>query len=359
MQIDVLAPSALSAADIARWSALQAAQPAWDSPFLSPGWALAAERSQPRGGGVRVCVPREGGEAVGFMAVRLAGAVAMPAGAPMNDYQALVAEPGLRIDPRRLVDALGAQRLDFSHLLADQTAFAPYVRGTRLSYVLETPDGYAAYAEGRRAAGSGIIKDLDKRHRKVEREVGPTRFTAHETDAAVLDQLLAWKRAQYRATGQTDVFAAGWTAELVRDLFRSKAEGLGGGLFTLHIGERLAAAQFNLLGRQTLHAWVIAHEDEFERYSPGLLLFQDILKWMDRTPYRALDLGAGDYRFKLQLASVHRPVAHGFVGRPSPATLFRAAQYQVRAAAERLPLGAASELPGKAMRRLDLWRGLR
>ncbi|MDR3510237.1 MAG: GNAT family N-acetyltransferase [Caulobacteraceae bacterium] len=359
MKIDVVPPSALSADELARWSALQAAQPAWDSPFLSPGWALAAEQRQPRDGGVRVAVLREAGRAVGFFPVRVAGAVAMPAGAPMNDYQALVAEPWVMIDPRRLAQALGVDRLDFSHMLIDQTAFAPYVRGTNPSFVIELPDGYAAYAAGRRAAGSGVIKDIDKRRRKIEREAGPVRFTAHQGCSEALDQLLAWKSRQYRATGQTDLFAVPWTVELLCALFQSRAEGFGGGLFTLHVGDKLAAAQFNLLGRHTIHAWIIAHDEEFERYSPGLLLFQDILKWMEGAGYRALDLGAGDYRFKRQLANVRRPVAHGFVGRLSPATLLRQAQYGVCAAAERLPLGPVSQFPAKAMRRLDLWRGLR
>ena len=359
MHIDVLAPSALSATDIARWSALQTLRCEWDSPFLSPRWALTCERFQPRDGEVRVCVLRAGDHTAGFLSVRVAGAVAMPAGAPMNDYQALVAEPGLMIDPRRLVDALGVDRLDFSQILTDQLAFVPHMRGTALSYVIEAPDGYSAYAEGRRAAGSGVLKDIDKRRRKVARAVGPVRFPALDRDPAHLEQLLSWKRARFRASGQTDVFAAPWTNELLRDLFAATADGFGGGLFTLHIDGRLAATQFNLLGRHTVHAWIIAHDEAFERYSPGLMLFQDILKWMDQTPYRALDLGAGDYRFKLQLASLHRPVAHGFVGRPSPASAFRRAQYGVRAAAEALPLGSVSQLPAKAMRRMDQWRGLR
>jgi CelD/BcsL family acetyltransferase involved in cellulose biosynthesis len=359
VKIEVASPSALATPDIARWSALQASEPAFDSPFLSPGWAQACERFQPRGGTVRVAVLRRDGEAVGFFPARVAGAVAMPAGAPMNDYQALVAEPGLAVDPRRLVDALGVRRLDFTHLLPHQPGFAPHVRGTCLSYVIEQPDGYAAYAEARRAAGSGVIKDIDKRRRKVEREVGAVRFTADAACPDTLRQLLAWKSAQYRATGQTDLFTRSWTVDLLSDLLNTRDEGCGASLFTLHIGERLAAAQFNLLGRRTVHAWIIAHDEAFDRYSPGLILFQNILKWMDATPYRALDLGAGDYRFKLQLSTLHQPVAHGVVGRPSPALLFRQAQYGVRAAAERLPLGRASHLPAKAMRRLDLWRGLR
>ena len=43
----------------------------------------------------------------------------------------------------------------------------------------------------------------------------------------------------------------------------------------------------------------------------------------------------------------------------SYASWWREAQYGVRNAAENLPLGPISALPGKAMRRLDQWRGLR
>ena len=62
---------------------------------------------------------------------------------------------------------------------------------------------------------------------------------------------------------------------------------------------------------------------------------------------------------ELQHPAIVRYVAHGFVGRPSPASFVREAQYGVRAAAERLPWPTVSHLPAKAMRRLDLWRGLR
>jgi CelD/BcsL family acetyltransferase involved in cellulose biosynthesis len=80
---------------------------------------------------------------------------------------------------------------------------------------------------------------------------------------------------------------------------------------------------------------------------------------MSNSPYWRLDLGAGDYRFKRELANVITPVSHGFIGAASPAALVRQAAYALRQAAESLPLGPVSELPGKAMRRLDLIRGLR
>ena len=360
MEIEVVRPSDLSIDDHFAWLALQDAEPALDSPFLSPGWAKAVERAQVQDRGeVQVAVLREAGAARGFFPARVSGLTAMAAGAPMNDYQALVAEPGTLLDTRELIEALGVDRLDFGFMLADQTAFAPHMRGHSISYLLDLSEGYAGYAAQRRVAGSGVLKDLDKRRRKAEREAGPVVFTAHSHSRTDFDRMVAWKRAQLQATGQTDIFQAGWTLRLTRDLFARRDPDFGGVLFTLHIGGELAAAHFHLRGRHTIHAWIIAYEHAFERYSPGLLLFQDIARWMDQTPFRILDLGAGDYRFKQQLANRHRMVAHGFVGRPSPLSLLRRAQYGVRDAAERLPLGRISALPGKAMRRLDLWRGLR
>src|SRR5580704_16344838 len=119
--IDVVRPNALSDADIAAWRAIQAADPSLDSPFLSPDWAQAVERVQAgRRGAIQVAVLREADKVVGFLPARVVGAVAMPVGAPMCDYQGLVAAPGVHIEPKRLVEAFGVQRLDFSHMLADK-----------------------------------------------------------------------------------------------------------------------------------------------------------------------------------------------------------------------------------------------
>ena len=75
--------------------------------------------------GLRVAVFSGASEPTGFIAVHYRGMTAMPAGAPMVDYQAIVGEPGLVIDPLALVRALGVARFDFSQMLKDQTAFAP------------------------------------------------------------------------------------------------------------------------------------------------------------------------------------------------------------------------------------------
>lgn len=360
MQIDVLRPQDLSAERVARWGELQATDIELDTPFLAPGWARLIERIQGEGPrNVRVAVAHQDGRDVAFMPVRVGSFTAMPAGAPMCDYQGVVAEAGVAVDPRAMVAALGVHRLDFSHMLESQTAFRRFARGRFVSHVIDVEAGYEAYEAERRAAGTSVLKDCDKKRRKAEREIGPAVFQAFSRSTADFDKLLEWKRAQLKATGQTDIFETGWTRELMAEMFASRDPDFGGVMFTLHFGDRLAAAHLHLRGRRTIHGWIIAHDPEFERYSPGLLLFQSILRWMDDTPYRRLDLGPGDYRFKRDLANHGQWVTHGFVGAPSPATLTRAVAYGVRRVAEALPLGQISELPGKAMRRMDQWRGLR
>lgn len=358
MEIDVIKPRELSPALMAQWLELQRQEGVIDSPFLSPCWARSVE--QARGGrGVRVAVLSEGGKVRGFMPVNAGSVTAIAAGGAMSDYEGVVAEPGLAFDPQALVRALGVSRYDFGHLPKSDAAFAPHARGEHLSWVIDVPGGYDAYAAQRRAEGVTALKDLDKKRRKVGREVGETVFTAWSASRADFERLFELKRAQFRATGQTDIFAAGWTMKLVEDLFATRQPGFGGALFTLHIGGELAAVQFHLMGESVIHAWMVAHEPELERYSPGLLLFQDLLRWMDGEPYVRLDLGYGDYRFKRELSNQQVTLMHGFVGVPSAAALVREAAYGLRRTAEAMRLGKLSELPGKAMRRLDLLRGLR
>jgi hypothetical protein len=171
--------------------------------------------------------------------------------------------------------------------------------------------------------------------------------------------LIALERTQLKQTNQTDIFAAGWTMNLIQALFERRDLDFGGALFTLRTGDRLAAVHFHLRSGATVHGWLIAHVPEFERYSPGPLLFQDILKWMAGGSYSRLDLGCGDYRFKRELSSAAQEAGHGFVGLASPATLLRGLAYRLREAAEGLPLGGVSALPDKAMRRYDRLRALR
>ena len=359
MDIDVLRPLDLSPADVAAWTRLQDARLEFGNPFLSPQWPRALARAGgPDAERGRVAVlRRRDGEAVGFLPARVGRYTAMPMGAPMTDYQALVAGADVEVAPERLTRAFGVRRLDLYNFLP-RPNFAPTLHAGSESLIADLSDGYEAYAKGRRAAGSSVLQDAAKKRRKLEREHGAAVFTPLSACAQSFDALIAFKREQYRQTRQSDIFDAVWPLTVLRDAWARPEAGFRAALFTLHVDGRLIAANLSVLGRGVVHAWFISHDPEFSRYSPGVLLFDDILRWAPANGYRELDLGPGDYRFKVSLGSSTRRVAHGYVGTPSAATLVRGGEYRLRRAAESLPLGRASHLPAKAMRRLDLWRGL-
>jgi len=358
MRIDVVRPEELSTADQQAWSALQDSRPELASPFLSPHWARAVERA----GGpddVHVCLIQDGGGLQGVFAARCGVLTALPVGAPLNDRQAVVSAAPLDLPPGALLQALRVHRYDFSHMSAADPVFGGQVEGVQDSYLVDVSGGWAAFEQNRREAGTDILKDTAKKARKVERELGPVTFTALSRSRTDFERVKAWKQAHAFRTRQTDVLASPWVGRLLDELFDSRDPEFGGALFTLHNGDRLAAGQFNLRGRAELHSWFIAHDPEFERFSPGLILMQEMLRWMaNESPIKRLELGPVAYRFKDRIANAPHAIAYGYAGLDSPVTLIRAAQYGLRKAAETLPLGRASHWPGKAMRRLDLWRGL-
>lgn len=358
MEIDVLRPRFLPPEMLARWRELQGRESAWDSPFLSPYWPRALERAQDGiDRGLRVVVLYHNGRPQGFMAVRKGAFTAMAAGAPLASCEGFVAAPEIEPDPMRLLRKLGVQRFDFSNMLSSQPGFAAYARGGSVSCIIDLAGGYKAYAAEQRP--KGVLKELSVSRREAEREVGKITFTAGSTAKADLERLIELKRGQARADGETDIFAAGWPERLLKTLVGVNEPGFAGLLFTLRIGGQLAALQFHLAGERSLHAWMGAEEAPFARYSPGMVLTQHIMRWMDKTPYQRIDLGAGDAPHQRGFANAELPLMHGFVGRPSAASLMREAAYRLRRTAESLPLGSVSTLPGRAMQQADLMRGLR
>lgn len=73
---------------------------------------------------------------------------------------------------------------------------------------------------------------------------------------------------------------------------------------------------------------------------------------------KELDFGPGDYQYKRQLATGQRMLAWGAASRISWSAAMRQAQFALRAGIERVPHKQLAALPGKAMRRIDLMRGL-
>jgi CelD/BcsL family acetyltransferase involved in cellulose biosynthesis len=357
MRVDNVHASKVSDGDLAAWRALLSADPELSSPYLTPEWTqlVARHRSD-----VRVAVFHDDiGAPLGFLPVQLGDhGAAMPVGGPICDYQAFIGPVGL--DLSDAAKALGVGRIDLTAGLANNAVGEALLTHDK-GHVVRFDNGFNGWSEQRAAAGSKTVSRARKKLAKLTRDHdGDVGVEAFSTDAGAFETLLRWKREQMRRTGVKDIFRRAWINGVVRDCFASPAGNpdFGSAMFVLRVKGAPAAVLFCLGARTTLHAWFVAHDEALSAHSPGLILFVEAIRAAAAAGYTEMDLGPGDYRFKESLATDARPVGAGFIGRPGLSAAFKTAQFQMRALVESLPVGPAREWPAKAMRRLDIARGL-
>lgn len=358
ISVDCVNPLDLTDGDIAAWRRILMNDPEFTSPYLTPEWAqhVAHRRSD-----ALVAIFRaEEGRPVAFLPVqRSNGACAMPVGGPICDYQALIGPHEVTFDIAQAARALDVGRIDLTAGLKN-SAVASFLHAEDFGHVARFPGGFDAYCAERQAAGSKVIARARKKFTKLKRDnENQVEIEPFSRDVAAFDHLIMWKREQMWRTGVTDIFEHGWINNLVRDIFLAPSTSyFGGAMFVLRVRGRAAAVMFCLQSRQSLHAWFVAYDPRFADYSPGHILFVEAIRAASALGFTEMDMGPGDYRFKESIANWKRPIGAGFIGRPGLAAAYKAAQFQMRALVESLPVGRMREWPAKAMRRLDIARGL-
>ncbi|MBI3547909.1 MAG: GNAT family N-acetyltransferase [Elusimicrobia bacterium] len=314
MKVRVIEARDLPPEHRARWSEIQAAQPAFRSPYFSPEFTalVASVRDD-----VRVAVLEEDGAPVGYFPYQLGpGGIGSPVGGGMSDYQGVIAPSGFAWTAEDLVRQCGMVAWDFHHLLASQAAFVPYHRKVSPSPFMDLSAGFEAYAAARRTAGSDMIPDLRRKARKLEREVGPLRFEADMRDGTVLSTLLRWKSEQYARTRRNDAFRHRWAREIVERAHGTRTPRFAGVLSALYAGDTLVAAHFGMRSAEVWHYWFPAYDANFGKYSPGLILLLRMAESAAGLGLRYVDLGKGDDAYKEIMASGVVDVATGSVQGP-------------------------------------------
>lgn len=349
MRIETIHPKELSVAAATLWRAHQRADAALASPYLSPEWAQAVGAARDD---ARVCVIEAGR---GFFAAqRLSRFSAMGLGAPIADTQGLIAETGFNVPAGALCRALRVGRIDISHAPAGQTLFKP--AHSDGAWIAETHGGRDLYEAALRLQRGEFVRQTDKKLRKLMRTSDVTFSTT--TDRADFDALLAWKRAQLKATGQPPIWDTPWVRQVIDACFHACTPHFAGRLFVMRVDGRVVAANFCLSGPRAMHMWIIGHDDACEAASPGVQLARWVIGWAGEHGIAEVDFGPGAYRYKRQLATTQRTQHFGVAAGPSLSGAVRAGAYALRRGIERLPAPQLAALPGKAMRRFDLARAL-
>jgi CelD/BcsL family acetyltransferase involved in cellulose biosynthesis len=319
LKVDIAAIETLGDAEWTTWRAMLAANPALASPYFRPEFARVAGRVCP---GAAVAVFSRGGETVGFFPHQRRGGAMQPLAAPMNDYHGIIAFPGEAPSLEAAAEMLGAARLNLTAWVGP-TGLGEDRRTVQVELDESGYDGW--YAERRTSFGK-FFKDKERARRSMEAELGPLRVEHGLRDPALLDWLIDLKRDQYRRTGRHDIFACGWTADLLHALLKEEGEGLGASLAALWAGDRLTAVEYALHAGDQYHFWFPGYEPSLARCSPGILLSLDTMRLASAHGYRTFDFGFEGEHYKKYFGNGFRVVREAVVLKPGlGATMSQAA----------------------------------
>jgi CelD/BcsL family acetyltransferase involved in cellulose biosynthesis len=239
-----------------------------------------------------------------------------PVGLSLNDMQAVVTEAGTQWDCLDLVRGCQLIDLEFTRLIGSQLPFEPFHYQRRRYAFVDLSDGYEAYLEGRRAAGSRAIENAEAMAHKFEREIGPLHFESRSPDVSALSTLMTWKFERYRAHGYVDIFAIPWVRGLMQQVHGTQTDRFSGVLSVLYAGNELAAAHLGMRCLREWHYWYHAYNPKFARYSPGLILLLRVARYAAALGVERIALGGCDeYRYKRSLMTRWSPVLEGSVSR--------------------------------------------
>lgn len=282
----------LSDAARRQWNDWARADPALSSPYFRVEFAETAAQACP---GAGVAVFRRDGEVVGYYPHQRRGATIQPLAAPMSDYHGII---GPRDAKPTLVEAaavMKARRFAVSAWIGEASKAAvpgALVDDSILSVVPEA--GYDAWYAARRKAFPKYFKDKERARRGLNGAFDSVEFEIGVRDHDLLDQLIQQKSIQYRRTGLHDIFACGWTAQVLHALMDARGEDdFGASLAVLRVDGEVGAVEFSLHAGRTVHMWFPAYSPKMGRWAPGILLSMETIRQASEHGYREFDYGVG------------------------------------------------------------------
>lgn len=305
---EVRPPSDLTESCIAAWLRLTA-QPTFSSPFFTPGYTrLVASCVE----GVQVGIMRQGSNVVGIFPFELeAPRRARPVGSVFCDYQGAVVNPEIAWQAEALLDGVGLDEWRFDHVLANQPQWAHFHSVRDVSWSVDLSHGFEAYEGCLRQAGRAPLRDVRRKVRMIEREVGPLSFSPHEKNHELLDTMLEWKSAQWARSGWIGRFTSAWECQLMHRLLETN-EPTFGGLFTvLRCAGRPIAMHLGMRSDRLWHYWTTVYDPEFARYSPGLIMLAEMIRHAFWMGLRELDLGKEAFEYKKRFHTHTIPLSEG------------------------------------------------
>ena len=309
LQIEVVKADQLTVADRVLWRAMVDANPDLASPYFRWEFTEIAARISPD---AAVAILSKGGRTIGYFPHQRRGSAIQPLGAPMNDYHGVIAMPGEAPSLATVAALLNAPRLNVSAWVGPSGAGE--LRETLMTVTPE--EGFDAWYAERRQTWGKYFKDKERARRSLETELGPIRVERGLKDPELLDQLIQLKRDQYARTGRHDIFACGWTRDLLHALMASEHEDFGASMAVLWAGDKLTAIEYSLHAGDRYHFWFPAYEPALARCSPGILLTMDTMRLGCDAGFRVFDFGFGGEGYKKYFCNATQTVREAVILKP-------------------------------------------
>lgn len=354
MKATLVTPQELDAECIRRWERLRAGDPAYASPFYSPHFARAV-------GEVRrdahVAIFEQEGQIVGFLPFhRVRQRIAKPIGGHFNDYHGAILAPGLALCDPGLLESAGIEAYDFDHLPSQFGSGTESVDTGQTSPQMDLRGGYDQCVAAKGDSWKRGHRDMARKARKMERELGPIRFEFASGSADMFELHAAMRNALYRRMGQREDYCIGWEGEVLRGLRQAAYPEFRSVLNVLFAGSLPVAAHFGLVSRGGLHWWFPAYELAAQRYSPGLQMIDHCARHAAGEAIAVIDFGKGNDRYKSLFADHSVPMLKGSAcSKGSRAARARAGSARLLALVERILPEPVRFYPRRSVERL--WTG--
>ncbi|AKG20656.1 GNAT family N-acetyltransferase [Calothrix sp. 336/3] len=328
MNIQVISADKLTAEHLFAWSDLQKNNPLLYSPYFSSEYTsmVAKVRSN-----VSVAIIKNAGEIVGFFPFEKTNwPIAQPIAWEIADYQTLVLKSGFNLDVRELVEACNLKVWNFCNMpkqLLREEQF--HKMREEVTYLIDVSAGYDAYVNQQSQESNWVQKTI-KKLRKFEREVGKVRFESHVADTSALKLLMKWKSEYYNRINTYDRFQIAWITQIVEQLHATQTKDFGGMLSVLYVGDEIAAMDFGMRSHAAFHSSFCSYNQDFYKYSPGMILLMKTLEYASSQGISYIDLGAGEDNYKQRLSNANTVVNHGYAEIPSVITTVRNLRNQTR-----------------------------
>ena len=163
--------------------------------------------------------------------------------------------------------------------------------------------GFPAFSDFRTRDASQGSNSLRKM-RHLEKTFPTVRYCYQDDDPSAIARCIAWKRAQYRASGFGDALADAANVQLLRELHDR-------GLLivsTLRGGETILAVHIGLIWQRRFYWYIPAYDPAHARLSPGRLLLERLLEDSHSRGHHEFDFLLGDEAYKWNYATHTRVI---------------------------------------------------